>query len=51
MNHYKNDLDRMTEDRNLWWAEFWDNIKWILKALAVIAFLVALKFLQVNSEH
>lgn len=47
----RNELDRMTEDRNLWWSEFWDNLKWIIKALIVIGILVAIKFLQINSEQ
>jgi hypothetical protein len=49
---HRNELDRITEDRNLWWAAFWHNLKWILRTGAVIGFLVSLKFLQqLNSPH
>lgn len=48
---HRNELDRITEDRNLWWTAFWNNFRWILRTVAVIGFLVALKFLQSNYQQ
>jgi len=47
----RNELDRITEDNHLWWAEFWHNFKWIMRTAAVIGFCIALKFLQINSQQ
>jgi hypothetical protein len=43
------DIDKQTEDFKYWKQVFWKDIKWVIRAIIVIGFLVALKYFDSNN--